>query len=94
MQLCNGILCGLVAVTASCALIDPWAAIIVGALSSFVFVGTDMLMLKLQLDDVVAAVPMHMGCGILGMLFGAFFTKEQYANEIYGVSNSGGYASG
>jgi len=90
MQLCNGILCGLVAVTASCALIDPWAGIIVGALSSLVFVGLDTLMLKMQLDDVVAAVPMHLGCGALGMLFGAFFTREQYVNEIYGISNLAG----
>lgn len=34
----NGLLCGLVAVTAPCALMDPWAAIIVGALGGFGYV--------------------------------------------------------
>jgi Amt family ammonium transporter len=89
MQLCNGVLCGLVAVTPGCGLIDPWAAIIVAVLGSAAFLGLDLLMLRLLLDDVVAAAPMHLGCGVVGTLFVGFFARESYVKEFYGVNPAG-----
>jgi Amt family ammonium transporter len=89
MQLCNGVLCGLVAVTPGCGLIDPWAAMIVAVLGSATFLGLDYLMLKLLLDDVVAAAPMHLGCGVVGTLFVGLFARENYINEFYGVNPAG-----
>jgi Amt family ammonium transporter len=83
MQLCNGVLCGLVAVTPGCGLIDPWAAMLVGVLGSAVFLGLDALMLRMLLDDVVAAVPMHLGCGVLGTLFVGFFAREGFVKDFY-----------
>lgn len=94
MELCNGILCGLVAVTAGCGIIDPWAGIIVGILSAFVFQAIDLLMLRLRVDDVVAAVPMHMGCGCLGMLFVGFFARQEFVTDFYGVSATGEWGGG
>lgn len=89
MQLCNGVLCGLVAVTSGCGIIDPWAAILVAVLASLLFISVDKLMLRLLMDDVVAAVPMHLCCGVLGALWVGFFAREEYVVEFYGVKPGG-----
>jgi Amt family ammonium transporter len=89
MQLCNGVLCGLVAVTPGCGVIDPWAGMLVAVLGALLFMGCDALMLKVQLDDVVAAVPMHLGCGAMGTLFVGLFAREEFVKDFYGVSPAG-----
>lgn len=91
MQLCNGVLCGLVAVTPGCGLIDPWAGMLVAVLGSATFLGLDALMLRILLDDVVAAVPMHLGCGLVGTLFVGLFAREEYVNDFYPQNPAGGY---
>lgn len=48
--MCNGALAGLVAVTAGCALVEPWAAIIIGATGACVCFGAEALLLKLRID--------------------------------------------
>lgn len=89
MQLCNGVLCGLVAVTPGCGLIDPAAGMLVAVLGSAAFLGLDALMLKLLLDDVVAAVPMHLGCGVVGTLFVGLFAREEFVKDFYGDNPAG-----
>jgi Amt family ammonium transporter len=59
---CNAILAGLVAVTAPCAVIDPWAAFIIGISATFVFYYASKLFLYLQIDDPVGAGPLHGKC--------------------------------
>jgi Amt family ammonium transporter len=93
MQLCNGVLCGLVAVTPGCGLIDPWAGMLVAVLGAAAFLGLDALMLRLLLDDVVAAVPMHLGCGLVGTLFVGLFAREEFVNEFYAPNPAGGPSS-
>lgn len=66
-------------------MIDVWAAIIAGSLGAGVFVVADWLMLRARIDDVVAAAPMHLGCGVVGMLFVGFFARKDYVTDIYGV---------
>jgi hypothetical protein len=46
MALCNGVLCGLVAVTPGCGVMDVWAAIIVAVLGAGLFLLLDWLMLR------------------------------------------------
>eukprot|EP00878_Enallax_costatus_P025329 GHUV01027097.1.p1 GENE.GHUV01027097.1~~GHUV01027097.1.p1 ORF type:complete len:471 (+),score=64.51 GHUV01027097.1:207-1619(+) len=89
MQLCNGVLCGLVAVTPGCGVLSPWAGVVVAILAAGLFLGLDHLLLKLLIDDVVAAVPMHLGCGVLGTLFVGLFANEEYVVDFYGVSPAG-----
>eukprot|EP00879_Flechtneria_rotunda_P018566 GHRR01019481.1.p1 GENE.GHRR01019481.1~~GHRR01019481.1.p1 ORF type:complete len:451 (+),score=88.92 GHRR01019481.1:262-1614(+) len=89
MQLCNGVLSGLVSVTPGCGVIDPWAGLIVATLGAALFLFLDHLMLKALLDDVVAAVPMHLGCGVLGTLFVGLFAREEYVTAFYGVHPGG-----
>ena len=69
----NGALTGMVSQCAGCNVFQPWAAFIVGAMASFVFVGVHLLMLKIKLDDPLDAVAVHAGGGSLGVLCVPFF---------------------
>lgn len=55
----NGALSGLVAATAACAVVEPWAAMVIGTIAgAILFVGSKAL-LRLRIDDVVDAIPVH-----------------------------------
>jgi len=65
---CNGILAGLVAITAGCANVEPWESIIIGLVGGLVYQGASMLLKRLKVDDVVDAFPVHGACGIWGIV--------------------------
>jgi len=65
---CNGILAGLVAITAGCAFVKPWEAVIIGFIGGLIYQGASMLLQKLKVDDVVDAFPVHGACGAWGVL--------------------------
>jgi len=65
---CNGILAGLVSITAGCAFVKPWEALIIGLIGGFVYFGTSFLVKKLKIDDVVDAFAVHGACGLWGIL--------------------------
>ncbi|MFC1806823.1 ammonium transporter [Candidatus Omnitrophota bacterium] len=80
----NGALAGLVAITAPCAFVEPWAAIIIGAVGGIIVVLGVVLLDKLRIDDPVGAVPVHGLNGIWGTLaIGIFGMKS------LGVANNG-----
>ncbi|MCR9220093.1 MAG: ATP-binding protein [Alphaproteobacteria bacterium] len=66
--LLNGVLGGLVAVTAGAHLLSPEAAAGVGALGGLAVVGASTLLERLRIDDAVGAVPVHLAAGALGTL--------------------------
>jgi Amt family ammonium transporter len=65
---CNGILAGLVSITAGCAFVKPWESVLIGAVGGFAYQGSSMLLKKLNIDDVVDAFPVHGVCGMWGVL--------------------------
>eukprot|EP00618_Florenciella_parvula_P017421 CAMPEP_0119496008 /NCGR_PEP_ID=MMETSP1344-20130328/19467_1 /TAXON_ID=236787 /ORGANISM="Florenciella parvula, Strain CCMP2471" /LENGTH=700 /DNA_ID=CAMNT_0007531651 /DNA_START=135 /DNA_END=2237 /DNA_ORIENTATION=+ len=67
-NLLNGILSGLVSITACCATVEVEGAFLVGAGSAVVYHAGDQLMLKLGIDDVVNAVTVHGFNGVWGLL--------------------------
>jgi Amt family ammonium transporter len=67
-MVCNGILAGLVSITAGCAYTLPWAAVLIGCVGAFVYYGAARLLLKLQVDDPLDAFPVHGACGIWGVV--------------------------
>jgi ammonia channel protein AmtB len=76
----NGILAGLVSITAACSVIEPWAAFLIGVIGGAVYVGACKLLEKLRIDDVVLAIPVHCFCGMWGVLAaGLFATQNNYA---------------
>jgi Amt family ammonium transporter len=74
----NGALAGLVAITCSCAFVEPWAAILFfGFLPGVVVVFSVVLFDKVRVDDPVGAISVHGVCGALGTaLLGLFHTEQ------------------
>eukprot|EP00965_Chrysotila_dentata_P229615 6197286-Pleurochrysis_carterae.AAC.7 len=52
---CNSLLAGLVGVTAGCATVEPWAALIIGFVSAFVYHAASCMMRQLKIDDPLDA---------------------------------------
>lgn len=85
--LTNGILAGLVGVTAGCASFEPWAGCVVGFLSAFVYIGAGKFMNCIKVDDPLEATQVHGCCGMFGVIAVAFFHKD--SGLLYGAEKSG-----
>lgn len=72
----NGVLAGLVGVTAGCAAVSPAGALIIGLICGIVVVfSIEFIDKKLKIDDPVGAISVHGVCGALGtILVGVFAT--------------------
>jgi len=78
----NGCLAGLVAITAPCAFVDTWAALLIGAIAGVLVVASVVFVdQKLKIDDPVGATSVHLTNGIWGTLALGLFS-----NPIYGVT--------
>jgi len=64
----NGILGGLVGITACCDCMSHWMAMVVGVVAGGLVIGAIMLLDKLQIDDPVGAFPVHGVCGVWGCM--------------------------
>ncbi len=74
---CNGILAGLVGITAGCDLVSIGGAAIIGAVCGVAMVGSVALIDKVcKIDDPVGAVSVHGVCGILGTLMTGMFAMD------------------
>ncbi|MFN8411350.1 MAG: ammonium transporter [Anaerolineales bacterium] len=71
----NGLLAGLVAITAPCAFVDPWAAVVIGLIAGVLVIFASNLIEKLKIDDPVGAVPVHMFNGAWGVLAVGIFAN-------------------
>lgn len=81
----NGVLAGLVGITAGCSVTNPEGAMIIGIVAGFVYIYSSKLLLKLRIDDVVNAAPVHAFCGAWGVVAASLFaTKENYGLAYYG----------
>lgn len=90
----NGALAGLVGVTASCAWIEPWAAVVIGIFASFIYIGAAWLLLKLKIDDPLEAFPIHGACGVWGVLCVGIFNVERHVLESGYTAYSWGFLYG
>ena len=68
VQTLNGAIGGLVAITAEPLMPTPIAAILIGGIGGIIVVFGTKLLFKLQIDDVVGAIPAHLFAGIWGTL--------------------------
>jgi Amt family ammonium transporter len=84
---CNGMLGGLVAITASCAFVAPAAAALVGAVAGVLVVwAVRLLERRLQVDDPVGAVAVHGVCGTWGALALGLLADGSYGAGWNGVA--------
>ncbi|MDT0646791.1 ammonium transporter [Zunongwangia sp. F260] len=85
----NGILGGLVGITAGADQMSPTDAVLIGAIAGVIIVLGVALIDKLRLDDPVGAVAVHLICGIWGTLavgiFGNLASFDQFITQLIGV---------
>lgn len=74
----NGILAGLVSVTAGPDVMEPWAALICGFGGSLVYRYSAKLLLLLKIDDPLNAAPVHGFCGFYGVIFTGLFANNTF----------------
>jgi len=76
---CNGALAGLVGITAPCAYVAPWAAVLIGGIAALVMIGASAFVERvLRVDDVVGASAVHGFAGLWGLLTVGIFADGTY----------------
>ncbi len=75
----NGALAGLVAITASCAFVAPWAAVVIGIIGGLIVVVSMKMFDKLKIDDPIFALSVHGVAGIWGTLSNGIFATPELA---------------
>jgi ammonium transporter, Amt family len=86
---CNGMLAGLVAITAPCAFVAPWAASMIGLIAGFlVCYSVEFIDKRLKVDDPCGAISVHGTCGAWGVLAVGLFADGTYGSGWNGVAGN------
>lgn len=80
----NGSLSGLVAITAGCAFVSPWASIVIGLIAGLIVIWATLFVDRLKVDDPVGAVAVHGFNGAFGTVAVGLFDVQS------GLFNGGG----
>lgn len=85
-MMCNGLLAGLVAITAPCAFVSSSAAVLIGAIAGvLVTISVFFVEGKMKIDDPVGAISVHGVCGAFGTLCVGLFANGSYGAGWGGV---------
>ena len=91
----NGALAGLVAITAGCVFVYPWAAIVIGALAGVIVIGAVTFFDRIRIDDPVGAISVHGVCGAFGTLMvGVFAAPDLVERAALGGAEGVWYGGG
>ena len=77
-MMANGMLAGLVAITAPCAFVQPWAAAVIGSIAALLVVEAVFFFERRGIDDPVGAISVHGVGGIFGVLCVGIFSSGEY----------------
>ncbi len=88
----NGLLAGLVAITAPVGAVETWAAPVIGAIGGLIVVFSVRLFDRLKIDDPVGAISVHAVAGTFGTLSIALFAR--YDDAFLGRENAGLFYGG
>ena len=84
LMACNGALAGLVGITAPVAHVDPWSAVVIGAIAAPIMMGSVWFIENiLKIDDPVSAISVHGTCGLWGILAVGIFANGN--NDVNGL---------
>ncbi len=75
----NGVLAGLVGITAPCAFVSPVSSLIIGAVSGGLVVLSVLFFDKVRIDDPVGAISVHGVCGAFGTIAVGLFAQDRFA---------------
>lgn len=92
-QMGNGALAGLVAITAPCAFVEPWAAVVIGVIAGLIVPPLVLFFEKVKIDDPVGALPVHGMAGIWGTLACGLFADANRAESL-AVGEAGLFTGG
>ena len=81
----NGMLAGLVAITAPCAFVDSISAVIIGGIAGIFVVYSMVFLERKRIDDPVGAISVHGTCGIWGLLSLGIFADGKFGAGYNGV---------
>lgn len=84
-MMCNGMLAGLVAITAPCAFVESWAAVVIGGVAGVLVVLSVFFWEKLRVDDPVGAISVHGVNGLWGVISLGLFASGKYGAGWNGV---------
>jgi len=84
-MLVNGMLAGLVAITAPCAFVNSVSAVIIGGVAGVLVVFSVFFIERMKVDDPVGAVSVHGVCGAFGVLSLGLFADGTYGDGFNGV---------
>jgi len=84
-MMCNGMLAGLVAITAPSAFVDPWGAAVIGAVAGWLVIVSVFFFEARGVDDPVGAISVHGVNGLWGVLSVGIFSTGQYGAGWNGV---------
>ena len=83
---CNGMLAGLVAITASCAFVSPTSSVVIGTLAGLLVCGGVLFNDRvLKIDDPCGAISVHGYCGFFGALCVGIFADGTYGAGWNGI---------
>lgn len=78
-MLCNGILAGLVSITAGCANVYPWAALIMGFTGGLFYLAASKIVVHIcKIDDPLDAFAVHGACGFWGIFTAALLAAPEF----------------
>ncbi|MEM9272223.1 MAG: ammonium transporter [Cyanobacteria bacterium P01_F01_bin.143] len=87
----NGILAGLVGITAGCADVDMWEAVVIGAIAGVIVVFSVAFFDSIKIDDPVGATSVHLVCGIWGTLAVGIFGTGNFITQLIGIISIGAF---
>jgi Amt family ammonium transporter len=87
----NGVLAGLVSITASCDSVSYLQAVIIGAIAGVLVVYSVGFFDRIKIDDPVGATSVHLVCGIFGTLAAGIFGGANLGIQILGILAVGGF---
>ena len=90
----NGAIAGLVSITAGPDVLPHWLAIVIGAIGGVVCTTGIMVLERLRIDDVVGAVPAHLGAGIWGTLAVCIAGGYSLGVQLLGIVAVGAFVFG
>jgi len=82
----NGALAGLVAITASCAFVAPWASVIIGLVGGLIVFFSMKFFDKAKIDDPIFALSVHGAAGVWGTISTGFFATPELAEMNGGLA--------
>jgi ammonia channel protein AmtB len=87
----NGCLGGLVAITAGCGTVEPWAAFIIGLVAGWLYLLSSAALIRIRLDDAVDAIPVHLICGCWGVFAVGLLSAPSRVLAAYGTDEHVGW---